>query len=63
MKPEEPARIVLCPSCRKTVHWTTENPHRPFCSERCKLIDFGGWADETHRIAGEPAFDEQSSED
>jgi endogenous inhibitor of DNA gyrase (YacG/DUF329 family) len=63
MTREEPARIVRCPSCRKTVRWTTDNPHRPFCSERCKLIDFGGWADETHRISGEVAFDEQGSED
>jgi len=30
------------------------NPDRPFCSERCRLIDLGAWASERFRIAGEP---------
>lgn len=47
--------IVRCPHCRTAVAWTQENPYRPFCSKRCKLIDLGEWFDETHRIAGEPA--------
>ena len=34
-----------CPTCGKPVEWQ-DNPARPFCSERCKLIDFGRWADE-----------------
>jgi hypothetical protein len=29
-----------------------DNPHRPFCSERCKLLDLGQWADESYRIQG-----------
>ncbi|WP_224745953.1 DNA gyrase inhibitor YacG [Neiella litorisoli] len=45
---------VSCPTCQKQVEWSTENKFRPFCSERCKLIDLGEWADESHRIAGEP---------
>ncbi|WP_444679342.1 DNA gyrase inhibitor YacG [Halomonas sp. E19] len=49
---------VACPQCRKKVAWSEQNPYRPFCSERCKLIDLGAWADESHRIAGEPALDE-----
>jgi len=32
------------------VVWTTSNPFRPFCSERCKLIDLGAWADERYRV-------------
>jgi endogenous inhibitor of DNA gyrase (YacG/DUF329 family) len=32
------------------VEWTSDNPWRPFCSERCKLIDLGEWASESHRI-------------
>ncbi len=48
---------VACPSCGKTVAWREDNAHRPFCSERCKLIDLGAWADESHRIAGESAMD------
>mgnify|MGYP005753849077 CR=1 FL=1 len=49
---------VACPQCQKKVVWSEQNPYRPFCSERCKLIDLGAWADESHRIAGEPALDE-----
>ncbi|SDM93734.1 hypothetical protein SAMN05192555_1302 [Franzmannia pantelleriensis] len=49
---------VPCPRCRTSVQWVEENRFRPFCSERCKLIDLGAWADGTHRIAGEPAMDE-----
>jgi endogenous inhibitor of DNA gyrase (YacG/DUF329 family) len=45
--------IVKCPTCEKPVEWSEESPHRPFCSERCKLIDLGAWASEQHRIAGE----------
>ena len=30
--------------------WNTANPFRPFCSERCKLIDLGQWASESYRV-------------
>lgn len=43
---------VKCPTCRKEVPWE-ENPHRPFCSERCRLIDLGAWTQERYRIAGD----------
>ncbi|MDY7116747.1 DNA gyrase inhibitor YacG [Halomonas sp. SSL-5] len=49
---------VACPQCRKNVQWREDNPYRPFCSKRCRLIDLGAWADGSHRIAGEPAMDE-----
>ena len=42
-------RSVTCPQCAKTVDWTPENRFRPFCSERCKLIDLGAWASESYR--------------
>lgn len=51
-----------CPTCEKTVQWSDEFPDRPFCSERCKLIDLGEWASESHRIAGSPVYDEVLSE-
>jgi len=35
------------------VAWSTENPYRPFCSERCKLIDLGDWAMEKFRVPAE----------
>ncbi|HEV2802905.1 MAG TPA: DNA gyrase inhibitor YacG [Pyrinomonadaceae bacterium] len=44
-----------CPTCNKPVEWR-DNPYRPFCSERCKLIDFGHWADEDYRV---PSQDER----
>ena len=41
---------VPCPSCGKSVPWKPESRWRPFCSERCRLIDLGEWFDEQHRI-------------
>lgn len=45
--------FVSCPSCGKKVEWTEQQPWRPFCSERCRLIDLGKWAGEEHRIPAE----------
>ncbi len=42
---------IKCPQCSKMVAWQG-NPHRPFCSERCRLIDLGQWADESYVIPG-----------
>ena len=39
-----------CPTCQITVLWTDEFPHRPFCSKRCQLVDFGEWAKENYRV-------------
>ena len=36
------------------VEWTSAAKWRPFCSERCRLIDLGAWIDEKHAIPGEP---------
>lgn len=46
---------IKCPRCQTPVIWSAESPFRPFCSARCKLIDLGAWADESHRIAGSEA--------
>ena len=40
--------IVDCPTCGKKVEWTEQNKFRPFCSERCKKIDLGAWAEERY---------------
>jgi endogenous inhibitor of DNA gyrase (YacG/DUF329 family) len=50
-------RTVSCPTCRRTVSWTG-NPHRPFCSERCRTTDLAAWATERYRIPGNPVTDE-----
>lgn len=47
---------VICPTCGNKVVWSSDSPWRPFCTERCKLIDLGAWASEDHRIAGEEVF-------
>jgi len=52
---------VLCPRCDTIIRWE-ENPYRPFCSQRCKLIDLGTWADEAYRIAGEKPSDSDKEE-
>lgn len=44
---------LKCPICRKEVPFGA--PEMPFCSERCRLIDLGKWAEEEYRIPGEPA--------
>ena len=43
-------RTVNCPQCGKAVVWDQTNPYRPFCSERCKMIDLGAWATESYRV-------------
>lgn len=45
---------VKCPTCQRPIEWT-EAPYRPFCSERCRLIDLGAWLTERHTVPGEPA--------
>lgn len=45
---------MKCPICDQPVKWQ-DNPFRPFCSERCKLIDFGRWANEEYRVPGPEA--------
>jgi endogenous inhibitor of DNA gyrase (YacG/DUF329 family) len=47
-------RQVACPTCGKPVVWSTSSRWRPFCSERCKLIDLGEWLAEDKRIPGPP---------
>jgi len=44
------ARTVACPTCGNRVEWGPRSPFRPFCSERCKLIDLGAWAAEKYRV-------------
>jgi hypothetical protein len=48
-------KTVSCPNCGAPVAWTNESRWRPFCSERCKLIDLGAWASESYRA---PVTDE-----
>ncbi len=45
------AKTVPCPTCQRPVPWEPSSTWRPFCSERCRLIDLGDWIDENHRIS------------
>lgn len=42
--------VVPCPQCGKPVSWDVSSPYRPFCSERCQLVDLGKWANEDYRV-------------
>lgn len=43
-------RLVTCPTCGARTAYDPTNPYRPFCSQRCKMIDLGQWASENYRI-------------
>ena len=46
------AKTVPCPRCGTPCLFAPANPWRPFCSERCRMIDLGAWASESYRVAG-----------
>jgi len=49
--------VVECPTCSAKVEWKPENKYRPFCSDRCKKIDLGAWAEEKYVIPVAPPKD------
>jgi endogenous inhibitor of DNA gyrase (YacG/DUF329 family) len=49
----EPVRYVSCPRCGAQVAWVPESAFRPFCSERCRMVDLGAWATEQYRVPAE----------
>ncbi len=51
--------LVNCPRCGLPHEWDA-NPWRPFCSERCRLIDLGDWLCERHVIAGDEEGQEEN---
>ena len=56
-------RQAKCPTCGKLTPFTKDNRWRPFCSERCKLIDLGAWFDESNRIPGSQGPDDSQYQD
>ena len=48
--PNKSKRMVACPQCDRLSEYSQDNPYRPFCSERCSLIDLGQWASENYRV-------------
>ncbi len=53
-------QTVDCPTCGKPVEWSEKEIHRPFCSERCRLIDLGAWIDGSHCIPGDDQLPDPS---
>jgi len=67
-----PILKIKCPRCRKETIYSAANAFRPFCSERCRLIDLGQWASESYSVPTEdgasvqdapPSENEQSNEE
>jgi uncharacterized protein len=54
---------LACPTCHRAVEWNETFPWRPFCSERCKMVDLGAWVSEQHAIPGDPLTDEITPND
>lgn len=54
--------IVKCPTCKKPVVWE-EVATKPFCSERCRLLDLGKWLDEDYKIPCVEKDDDYVSEE
>ena len=53
-------KIVACPQCGGDSIFASSNVYRPFCSERCKNIDFGAWASESFRMPADAPSDDQT---
>ena len=45
--------LIPCPRCKKSTEYNNKNKYRPFCSEKCKLIDLGAWASDEYNISGD----------
>ena len=49
---------VRCPGCGGDSRYAADNPNRPFCSARCKHMDFGAWANEQFRVEADAPPDD-----
>lgn len=55
-------RTVACPICGQPAVFGPSNRYRPFCGERCRMVDLGGWASERYRIPSRPDEGERDDE-
>lgn len=55
--------LVPCPACKTKIEWSTGNPNRPFCSDRCRNKDFVAWANEENVMPGNSVYDDLLSDD
>jgi endogenous inhibitor of DNA gyrase (YacG/DUF329 family) len=54
-------KAIQCPTCKKEVPWSEKSLFRPFCSERCRLIDLGAWADGSYAVPVQTPLENQDS--
>lgn len=40
---------VICPRCKKKFNYYSSE-FRPFCNEKCRLIDLGQWLNESYTV-------------
>ncbi|MBC7547576.1 MAG: DNA gyrase inhibitor YacG [Polaromonas sp.] len=57
--PTNPLKIVTCPACKGPSVYAPNNVFRPFCSARCKNLDFGAWASEDFRLPADAPPDDE----
>jgi len=51
-------RLVTCPTCKKLIEYSINNKFRPFCCERCQMIDLGDGANENFKIPDKEILDD-----
>jgi endogenous inhibitor of DNA gyrase (YacG/DUF329 family) len=54
---------VNCPTCGRELKWNEQFPFRPFCSERCRMVDLGAWFAEERRLPGDTVDELQARDD
>jgi endogenous inhibitor of DNA gyrase (YacG/DUF329 family) len=54
---------MRCPTCKRETDSSPRNPHRPFCSERCQMVDLGTWASEGYTVPGGAVDDHEHIDD
>ena len=60
---ENKPRLVACPTCKKPIEYSVNNKFRPFCCERCQMIDLGDWANENFKIPDKTILDDNNEID
>ena len=61
-KPLSSPKTYPCPRCKKLTTWQ-DNPYKPFCSDLCKPIDLGAWANEEYSLPTQDAPQADNSEE
>jgi len=54
-------KAIKCPECGKATEYSLENQYRPFCSQRCRLIDLGEWIEGKYKINSEESYQNSES--